>query len=78
GEGGYNYTPEGDGAKGKKGIKMARRREVQNLYYIAPVENLPSILREGILSHAEVQRRGIPYLPIYDESIVKSRQQRMT
>ena len=56
---------------------MAKRREIRNLYYISPIENLRSILREGILSHAEVQRRGIPFTPIYDASIVETRQQRM-
>ncbi|MCS7283598.1 MAG: DarT ssDNA thymidine ADP-ribosyltransferase family protein [Anaerolineae bacterium] len=53
---------------------MAGRRGFRSLYYISPIENLPSILREGILSHAEVQRRGISFLPIYDSSIVESRQ----
>ncbi len=57
---------------------MAKRGESPNLYYIAPIENLPSILREGILSHAEVERRGIQYTRIYDETIVRSRQQRAT
>lgn len=57
---------------------MAKRQGIQNLYYIAPMENLPSILREGILSHAEVQRRGIQYIPIYDASIVESRQRIIT
>lgn len=57
---------------------MGKRQGIQNLYYIALMENLPSILREGILSHAEVQRRGIQYIPIYDASIGESRQRIIT
>jgi hypothetical protein len=57
-------------------MKAAKRREIQGLYYISPIENLQSILREGILSHAEVQRRGIPFTPIYNAVIVETRQQR--
>jgi len=58
-------------------MKAAKRREIQNLYHISPIENLQSILREGILSHAEVQRRGIPFTPICNAVIVETRQQRM-
>lgn len=53
---------------------MAKGKEIPSLYYITPIENLQSIFREGILSHAEVRRRGIPLTPIYDASIVESRQ----
>ncbi len=53
---------------------MARR--LRELYYITHVENLPSILRRGILSHARVKREGIAYTPIYDEGIVSWRQSR--
>ncbi|MCX7680843.1 MAG: DUF4433 domain-containing protein, partial [Anaerolineae bacterium] len=56
---------------------MAKKR-IQNLYYIAPVENLPSILEKGILSHAEVERRHIASTSIYDAHIVASRKQRTT
>lgn len=54
---------------------MSKKRAIQSLYYISPVENLPSILQEGILSHAEVQRRGIQFTPIYDAAIVENRRQ---
>jgi len=57
-------------------MRAAKRREIQNLYHISPIENLQSILREGIFSYAEVQRRGIPFTPIYNASIVETRQQR--
>ncbi|GAB4532300.1 MAG: DarT ssDNA thymidine ADP-ribosyltransferase family protein [Anaerolineae bacterium] len=57
---------------------MARKRRIENLYYIAPVENLPSILERGVLSHAEVEKQKIRFVPIYDAQIVASRQQRTT
>jgi len=57
---------------------MARKRPIQGLYYIAPVENLPSILERGILPHAEVERLNIAFTPIYDAQIVAGRQQRRT
>ena len=49
------------GAKGARDMKAAKRWEIRNLYYISPIENLQSILRDGILSRAEVQRRGVPF-----------------
>jgi len=48
--------------------------EIKSLYYITHVENLPSILRHGILSHQLVQERGISYTPIYDAAIARNRQ----
>jgi len=57
---------------------MAKKQYIQNLYYIAPVENLSSILERGILPHAEVERLGITFTPIYDAQIVASRKQRTT
>lgn len=48
--------------------------EIKGLYYITHVDNLPSILQHGILSHRLVQERGIPYTPIYDAAIVSNRQ----
>lgn len=48
--------------------------EIKGLYYITHVDNLPSILLSGIFSHQLVQERGIQYKPIYDVSIVSSRQ----
>lgn len=57
---------------------MAGKQHIENLYYIAPVENLPSILERGILSHAEIERWHIEAVRIYDAEIVASRQMRMT
>ena len=53
-------------------------REVRQLYYISHIDNLPSIVLNGILSHEEIKRRGIPFTPIYDEGIVNSRAHRET
>lgn len=55
---------------------MPKRRTVESLYYIAPLENLPSILERGILSHAEVERQGLHPFAIYDADIVKARRER--
>ncbi|MGB9777080.1 MAG: hypothetical protein ACPL7C_11165, partial [Anaerolineae bacterium] len=44
-------------AKNAKDAKIAKKRGIQNLYYIAPIENLPSILREGILGLSTCHRR---------------------
>lgn len=57
---------------------MATRERIENLYYIAPIENLPSILKQGILSHAEIERQGIEAVRIYDAEIVANRQKRLT
>lgn len=55
---------------------MKKKPEVTNLYYITHIENLPSILRHGILSHAEVERRSLNRVAIYDASIVNRRRER--
>ncbi len=57
---------------------MAEKRRIQNLYYIAPIENLPPILERGILSHSEVERQNIAFTSIYDDQIVNDRKQRTT
>lgn len=48
----------------------------RNLYYIAPIQNLPSILREGILAHRLVVERDIQFTSIYDSKIVHNRRER--
>lgn len=50
----------------------------KGLYYITHVDNLPSILRLGILSHERVEREGISYTRIYDKEIVAARKDRLT
>lgn len=54
-----------------------KRPEIKSLYYITHIDNLPSILRYGILSHRLVQERKILYTPIYDDAIVSNRQKRV-
>ncbi len=51
-----------------------RRKRFRELYYITHLKNVPSILEYGILSHAEVGRRRLEYVPIYDRAIVSNRQ----
>lgn len=54
---------------------MPRRKtpEIKSLYYLTHIENLPSILTHGILSHRLVEDRAVSYTPIYDVSIVGNR-----
>jgi len=51
------------------------RRQVDQLYYITHVVNIPSILRQGILSHQRVLSEGVTYEPIYDADIVANRKE---
>lgn len=57
---------------------MARGIDVKCLFYITHVENVPSILQNGILSHLLVERQNIPYTPIYDSGIVSNRKAKTT
>lgn len=54
------------------------KRTVKSLYYITHINNLPSILQYGILSHRQVESRKIPFTPVYDPKIVANREQRLT
>ncbi len=54
------------------------RRTVKSLFYITHIDNLPSILRFGILSHRQVTRQNIPFTPVYNAEIVAHREQRLT
>lgn len=57
---------------------MSGRINVKGLFYITHVENVPSILRHGILSHRLVEAEKIPFTPIYDSEIVNNRKSRLT
>jgi O-acetyl-ADP-ribose deacetylase (regulator of RNase III) len=46
---------------------------IKELYYITHINNLPSILRDGIFSHRLIEQKGISYTPIYDKQIVERR-----
>jgi len=48
---------------------------VRELYYITHIDNVPSILRNGIFSHENIEAKGIKYTPIYDEEIVSRRKE---
>jgi len=50
-----------------------RRASIKELYYITHINNVPSILREGILSHEIIETRKIPFTPIYNAEIVAKR-----
>ena len=45
-----------------------------SLYYITHINNVPSLLENGILSHNEVVKRNIVKNPIYAPDIVERRQ----
>ena len=51
---------------------------MQKASYITHIENLPSILKHGILSHSQVEAKNVPYRPIYDTSIVNNRKEKKT
>lgn len=55
-----------------------KRSQIKELYYIAHVDNVPSILNQGILSHEQIQTRNIPYAAIYHEGIVANRRDILT
>ncbi len=52
--------------------------EIKSLYYITHINNLPSILDRGILSHSQVEETNIDFTPIYDNQIVNKRQEKYT
>lgn len=54
-------------------FEMATYFGVQSLYYITHIDNLLSILDEGILSHSLVLRKKINYQAIYNPSVVNRR-----
>lgn len=52
--------------------------DIKSLYYITHVNNLPSILQRGILSHEKVEELEVSYTPIYDNRIVSKRKDKST
>ena len=51
---------------------------IRNLYYITHIENLPSILEKGILSHEKIEEEHIQAARIYNTDIVNSRREKNT
>ena len=50
-----------------------KQRRIRELYYITHIDNIPSMLKRGILSHRRMETEGIKYTPIYDKQIVSKR-----
>lgn len=48
------------------------------LYYITHVDNIPSILENGVLSHELILSKSIKFSPIYNKEIVNRRENRKT
>ncbi len=59
-------------------VKSKGKPEIKSLYYITHVDNLPSILSMGILSHRYIEDRGVAYKAIYDAEIVSNRKLKHT
>jgi O-acetyl-ADP-ribose deacetylase (regulator of RNase III) len=56
---------------------MPRKKpDVKGLYYITHIDNLPSIIQNGIMAHRRVLDLKIPFTPIYDAEIVSNRQKK--
>lgn len=50
---------------------------IKGLYYITHLDNIPSILENGILSHNLVVASDVSYTPIYDAQIVNNRRSKL-
>lgn len=50
--------------------------KLRGLYYITHINNLPSILKRGILCHRIIEQEKIEFTPIYDAEIVASRKEK--
>jgi len=55
---------------------MATKHPIKGLYYITHIDNIPSILSRGILSHELVEEQHVQFTPIYDPQIVSNRRGR--
>lgn len=55
---------------------MKMRKNIKELFYITHIDNLPSILEHGILSHRLVEDSQIETERIYDSQIVTNRAQK--
>ena len=50
-----------------------RRRNFKELFYITHIDNIPSMLKNGIFSHERIESTKIPFTRIYAEDIVSNR-----
>ncbi len=55
-----------------------RKLDIRNLYYITHINNLPSILEKGILSHERIEQEKVQSTRIYNADIVNSRKEKIT
>ena len=55
-----------------------RTSDIRALYYITHIDNLPSILERGILSHEQISAACISCTRLYDPSIVERRKSILT
>jgi O-acetyl-ADP-ribose deacetylase (regulator of RNase III) len=55
-----------------------KKPSVKGLYYITHIDNIPSILKHGILSHALIEEEHLQFTPIYDAQIVTRRHHKQT
>jgi len=61
----------------KKGdIESKTMLKLRGLYYITHIDNLPSILKRGLLSHRKVVEEKVDFTRIYDEEIVANRKEK--
>ena len=52
--------------------------DIRNLYYVTHVDNLPSILEKGILSHERIEEERVQHARIYNTDIVNKRGEKNT
>jgi hypothetical protein len=57
---------------------MKRKKRIDSLYYITHIDNVPSILSRGILSHTIVEQDNIQRKSVYDNQIVVNRSNKTT
>ena len=57
---------------------MAVSHYIKGLYYITHINNVPSILERGILSHSMVEDQQLVFTPIFDSQIVSNCRDRQT
>ncbi len=55
-----------------------QKADIRNLYYITHIDNLPSILEKGILSHERIEAEHVQSARIYNTDIVNSRREKNT
>jgi len=61
-----------------QGMGIMNPPDIRYLFYITHVDNVASIVRRGVLSHAEIERQQVPFNRIYDDSIVSRRKDKST